>query len=122
MYGDSITITLGGTGGTDRVLNKINQDNYSSEYLNRISTDEVRMRVRHTKESPKNGAIALDRHNVEITQTIFATLTEPEAIRQFYFVFRATPGDTESEVVDVAEGAVLWADSANLVKLLGWES
>lgn len=122
MYGDSITITLGGPGGTDRVLNKINQDNYSSEYLGRTSTDEIRMRIRHTKESSKNGNDPLDRHNVEVTQTVFATASDPEFTRQFYFIFRAMPNDTEADVVDVAEAVAHWTTSANLAKLLGWES
>lgn len=122
MYGDSITINLGGSGGTARVLNKINQDNYSAEYLDRISTDEVRMRVRHSKESAKGDALPLDRHNVVVTQTVFATSTDPEYVREFYFVFRASPSDTEADVIDVAEGLAEWTVNANLVKLLGWES
>lgn len=122
MFGDSISYNLGGAGGTALTLKKINQDNYSAEYLYRTSTYEVRMKVRHTKESVKGEALPLDRHNVEVTQTVFATLTEPEYVRQFYIVFRATPSDTEAEVVDVAEGLTEWLSAANLGALLGWES
>jgi len=122
MFGDSITINLGGAGGTARVLKKINQDNYSAEYLHRNSTDEVRMKVRHTTETSKNGKAPLDRHNVVLSQTVFATLVDEELFREFYFVFRATPGDTEADVVDLAEGLAEWQVSANLIALLGWES
>jgi hypothetical protein len=122
MLGDTVTVTLGGSGGTERELKKINQDNYSAEYLDRISTDEVRLKVRHTIESAKNGNAALDRHNVELTQTVFATLTEPEYTRQFYFVFRFAKGDTEADAVDVAEAVTYLSDATFLGQIAGWES
>lgn len=122
MYGDSITLTLGGIGGTDKVLKKINQDNYSAEYLIRETTGEIRMKVRHTLEQSKNGALALDRHNVEVTQVVFETSTAPEYTRQFYFVFRCAKQDNVAECVDVGEAVALWATGANLTALAGWES
>lgn len=122
MFGDTITINLGGSGGTARVLAKINQDGYAAEYLDRTATDEVRMKVRHSVESAKGDALPLDRHNVTVKQTVFATATDPEYVREFYWVFRALPQDTEASVVDVAEGLAEWTVNANLVKVLGWES
>lgn len=124
MLGDSIVVTLGGSGGTARTLTKINQDNFSAEYLGREASglDEIRLRVRHTKETAKNGATALDRHNFVLTQTVFATPTAPEITREFYFVMRALPSDAAASVVDLAEAVTYWATAANLGKILGWES
>lgn len=122
MLGDSVTVTLGGSGGTARVLKKINQDNYSAEYLGRVSTDELRLRIRHTKEKAGANGNSLDRHNFELTQTVFATLTDPEIVRQFYFVWRALPSDDAVAAQDLAEAVVYFSDAANLAKILGWES
>lgn len=124
MLGDTVTATLGGSGGTAVVLNKINQDNYSAEYLGREATGlyEVRLRVRHTKETAKAGSLALDRHNVELTQTVFATVDAPEYVRQFYFVMRAAPSDTEALVIDLAEAVVFLSDATFLGKIVGWQS
>lgn len=122
MLGDSITINLGGSGGTARTLNKINQDKYSAEYLERTATDQLRMYVRHTTEKSKDGAKPLDRHNVEFTQTIFATADDPEIVRNYYFVFRHQVDDVEADAIDVAEGLIEWQDATNLGKLYGWQS
>nr|UJQ85517.1 MAG: putative coat protein [Leviviridae sp.] len=123
MLGDSVTLTLGGSGGTERVVTKINQDNYSAEYLGRAATglDEIRLRVRHTKETPKNGT-AMDRHNVVLTQTVFATAETPEIVREYYFVIRSNPSDVAASVIDLAEAGTFWSTATNLGKVLGWES
>lgn len=122
MLGDTLTFTLGGSGGTAKVLSKINQDSYSSEYLLRSSTDEIRARVRHSKEGAKNGKPAVDRHNVELTQTVFATVSAPEYVRQCYVVLRTQIGDDLALNVDVGQALAFFMTEANLVKLTGWES
>ena len=121
MLGDTLTITLGGSGGTARVCSKINQDSYSSEYLARTSTDEVRVRVRHWKVTPKTGP-SYDRHHISVTQTVFATLTASEVVRVASSELRMSPGDDIALAVDVAEGVAFWSTGANLTKLAGWES
>lgn len=122
MLGDTLTFTLGGSGGTTKVLSKINQDSYSAEYLLRSSTDEIRARVRHSKEAVKNGSPAMERHNVELTQTVFATATEPAKVRQSYIVHRAQVGDDLALSIDVCQALAFFLTEANLVKLTGWES
>nr|UJQ85144.1 MAG: putative coat protein [Leviviridae sp.] len=123
MLGDTITITLGGSGGTARVCNKINQDNYSAEYLNRNSTDEIRVKVRHSKESNLLNGLPVERHNMEITQTVFpAVVGDPSVTRQWYFVARCNPDDTVADQVDVGEALAFFMDATNLPKIVGWES
>lgn len=122
MLGDTLTVTLGGSGGTARVCSKILEGNNSSEYLHRNSTDEVRVRVRHTKESPKDGELyPIERHNVEFTQTVFATPTTTEKFRQCYLVIRNRADDTAASVTDLGEAIAFWLSTANLDKLIVWE-
>lgn len=77
-FGATLTITVNSVA---KVLNRINQDNYGSEYLLRGPTDEFRMKIRHSKENPKPDGSRLDRHNVELTHTVFKTSTTPEIVR-----------------------------------------
>jgi hypothetical protein len=122
MFGDTLTVTLDGSGGTARVCSKINQDAYSSEYLNRISTDEIRVKIRHSKEALKAGEIyPMERHNVEFTQTVFATSTVPEFVRQIYVIIRNKPNDTLVDVTNLCEALPFWLTDTNLDKLNIWE-
>jgi len=123
MFGDTITITLDGSGGTPRVCSKINQDGYSAEYLNRISTDEIRVKIRHSKESPKNGeTYQVERHNVLVTQVVFPTLTSPERFREVSFTQRNRPDDAVLDITNLGEGITFFLTDTNLDKLYLWES
>jgi len=122
MLGSTLTATLGGSGGTACAANLINQDGYASEYLYKGATYEVRARVRHSKETVRGGNRPVDRHQVEFTQTVYATSTDLESVRQAYIIIRNHPDDTLADVSNLAEALVYWASEANLLKVLGWES
>lgn len=121
MLGDTLTFTLNGSGGTAKVLSKINQDKYSSEYLLRESLQEFRARFRHSNSVAKSG-ISTDRHNVELTQTVFATATTPAIVRKAYVVTNVQVGDDLALNTDLGQALVYWLTEANILKLAGWES
>lgn len=115
------TLVLPQAGG-DITLVKINQDQYSSEYLFRNAASQYRARIRHTKTAAKADKPAYDRHNFEVVQTIFAAGEVAEYERKFYFVLEHLPQDTSVALADaVADLAILTAN-AFLVSLIGWES
>jgi hypothetical protein len=118
MLGDSITITLGGSGGTDKVLNKINSGkDYSAEYLLREATQEFSALISHSKNGTR------DRHYMEVKQTIFATdPDEADIVRTVSAVILAKPSDTSADVTDLQEGLSFFLDGTNTPKLLNWES
>lgn len=120
MLGDSLTFTLGGSGGSAKVLKKINQDKYSSEYLLRSATDEIRARVRHSA-STKAG-VATDYHNVELTQTVFAAGDVSQKVRKSFITIGAQVGDDPALAIDVAEALVFFCTGSNIALLAGWES
>jgi hypothetical protein len=123
MLGDTITITLDGSGGVPRVCSKINQDSYSAEYLNRLSTDEIRVKVRHQKESLKPGdTYPLERHNVLISQIVFPTVTTPERYREISYTIRNRPDDAVLGVTDLGEAMCFYLTDVILDKLYIWES
>lgn len=123
MFGDTLTVTLDGAGGTARVCNKINQDSYSAEYINRSSVDELRVKIRHQKESAKNGELyPVERHNVLLNQTVFATPTASEKFREVSFTIRNRPDDTLVDITNLGEALAYFLTDANLDKLFTWES
>lgn len=101
---------------------RINQDSYASEYSNRGTTSAVTVKIRHTTVAAKGGKPALERHNVEIAQRIYATVDDPEVFRRAYIVIEQTPGDMDVKLVDCLADWLIATSNANTTKLLNWES
>lgn len=119
-FGATITVTVNAVA---KVLNRINQDNYGSEYYLRSATDEYRMKIRHSKEAPQADGRRFDRHNVELTHTVFATPSASAITRIASSTFRIletddlTPaGYLTAAFIDYVDGGTVQAD------LLTWQS
>jgi hypothetical protein len=115
-----IVITLGGSGGTAKSLPKINQDQYGSEYYLREATQDFRVKIRHTRESAKADGTVLERHNLEITQTVFGTSGAPDRVRQVYVVLRNTKADTLADIQNLGTALSYYMDATHFGDLVGW--
>jgi len=121
MFADTITITINAVA---KVMTRINQDGYSSEYFLRETDGEFRLRLRNTKYSDKSrSGVQVDRHNVELTHMLYAVApaTQP-IIRKAYSVFENDRGDGLIPVAKFAAGTFAFNTEANITKLLNWES
>jgi len=119
-FGSTLTLTINSVA---KVLNRINQDNYGSEYYLRSATDEYRVKIRHSKEATQPDGRNFDRHNVEFTQTVFATSTTPQIVRQFYIVDRTLNSDDLTAAGYLFAGAIDYLDSTTVQSdLLTWQS
>lgn len=101
-------------------LVRINQDKYSSEYFLRDATGEITMNIRNTVFT-RNGQ-TMDRHAVDVTQTIYATATVPSVVRKVYTVIENSRSDTPADAVLLAQALAAWMTSGNLNKLVNRES
>lgn len=119
MLGDTITITHN---AVSKVLSKINQDNYSSEYLLRSATDEFRIKVRHSVESPQPGKVPFDRHNIELSVTTYATPTTSEVTNITSVTMRTRKGTDPAVALLAAKAQLGYLSDANVTKLIAWES
>jgi hypothetical protein len=123
MFADPTTVTINAVG---KVLQRINQDGYSSEYLLRSSTDEHRLRLRNNSYLDKKRGVMIDRHTVELTHTVFAVAPATlSTIRKVYTVIENQQGDTLVDPTNVAAGLYAWlvaSSNANITKLLNFES
>lgn len=121
MFSDTITITVNAVA---IVLNRINQDGYSSEYLKKEATQEYRLKLRNTSFTDKNrGGKKIDRHNVEFVQTVYpvspATLS---TVRKAYAVFENESTDDLVSPAKFTAGMLAFLTEANITKLINFES
>jgi ADP-ribosylglycohydrolase len=120
MFSDTLTVTINGAA---KVLTRINQDQYSSEYRLRETLGEYTLRLRNTAYTDKTRAIRVDRHNVELIHTLYPTGASSVAtIRKAYFVFENDLTDTVVDPVKHGVGVCSFLSEANLTKMVNWES
>ena len=121
MFSDTITITINSVA---KVMTRINQDGYSSEYFLRETDGEFRLRLRNSKYSDKTRAgVVVDRHNVELVHMVYAVAPAVQpTIRKAYSVFENDRGDTLTASAKFAAGTYAFNTEANITKLLNWES
>jgi hypothetical protein len=113
MFSDTLTFTdLHGT--DDFVLQRINQDGYSSEYRYRDADREIGLTIRNTSYADKKRPVTIDRHTVQLTETVFpvapATLS---TIRKCYAVFENQQGDSITLSVDIAGALCAFLSESN---------
>jgi hypothetical protein len=119
-FGSTATITINAVA---KVLNRINQDNYGSEYYLRSTLEDYRMKIRHSKEAPQADGRQFDRHNVEVTHTVFATSTVAEIKRVTSFTIRVLGTDDLTAAGYLVAGVVDYVDSSTVQgDLLTWQS
>lgn len=118
-FADTITITINSVAKT---LVRINQDGYSSEYFLRGTLDEFRLKIRNSSYVNKTSGKTVDRHNVEFTQLVYATTTVPAINRKAYAVLENERADGVTEPLNFDLGYVAFFSSANITKLLNYES
>lgn len=120
MFADTITVTINAVA---KVLTRINQDGYSSEYFLKGTTDSFRLKLRNSQYTDKSRGVLVDRHNIELVHTTFpvapATLS---TVRKYYSILENDSTDVTADIGKFAAGITGFQTEANFVKLLNWES
>lgn len=121
MFTDTITITINAVA---KVLNRVNQDGYGSEYFLRETTGSFRLKLRNTSYLDKSrGSIKVDRHNIELVETVFAVAPATvNTVRKMYSVLENDLTDSIVSSAKFGVGLAGFHTEANLTKLLNWES
>lgn len=114
--------------GNAITLEKLNQDGYSSEYMFRDTAKELRMKIRHSKESLKPGqTYPIERHNCLLSTTVYATPTSVEQFSEISFTLRAAPGASTSLAQLVNNAWIYWMGTgatatSRITALTSWGS
>lgn len=120
MFADTITVTINSVA---KVLTRVNQDGYASEYFLRSSTDEFTLKLRNTEYTDKSRGVKVYRHSIELVQTVYpVSPAVVPTVRKYYCVLE---NDQTSDIVSDAKfavGIVAFQTEANFTKLLNKES
>jgi len=123
MFADPQTLTVNSVA---KNLVRINQDQYSSEYLLRTTTNEFRLKIRNSSYLDKARKVMIDRHNVEFTETVFPVAPAVlSTVRKTYIVMENQQGDTLADPTYDAAALFAWltaSTNANITKLMNFES
>lgn len=131
MLGDSLTMTLDGSGGTAKTLVRVGSIPgvpYSSEYFLDEPTVWYRVLIRNTTDTVRIGTQEFDRHSVTFQRYIKPNQSAQEtllgSLNEITFTIRNDPRATPSEVVDMSEAMSFYMVKAGGIaaRLLGRES
>lgn len=121
MFADTITITIN---SVTKVLTRVNQDGYSSEYLLRGTLDEFRLTIRNSQYVDKQrGGRKVDRHTCQLIQTVYPVAPATVGItRKAYNVIENDTVDGVTDPLNFSLGFVGFLTNTNITKMLNWES
>lgn len=119
MFADTLTITINAVA---KVLNRVNQDKYASEYFLRTATDSYRLNIRNSSRTDKSLGV-LDRHAIEFVHEMYpvAPAVTP-TVKKIYTVLEHGSNDITVDVAKFAAGFVAFTTEANWTKTINWES
>lgn len=116
MFANTLTLTIN---AVDKVLKRLNQDNYGSHY--RFTSGDgqeiIELRIRHTVDTTADGPI--DRHNMYIERTILATPTTAKQYWSDTRTLRALRGSSVDSLLHLSVGVSTLQASVDQDLVLG---
>lgn len=106
MLANTITITI--ATGQDRVLQRVNQDNYGSEYTYSDAAEAIVLKVRHSTDSVDSDGLVMKRHNVFFERIVFPTATTLLKKESYTATMRHDRYDAPAVVAGIAKGVNAW--------------
>lgn len=88
MFANTITVTVNGAA---KILTRVNQDKYSSEYRLIEAAQGFKLLIQHSPAKSKIGK-SVDRVRVYLEQVVYATPTTPESVYPHAQSFTVTTG------------------------------
>lgn len=113
----TLTVTINAVA---KILNRIKDDGYSSEYFLRGTLDEFTAKIRHSRYTDQRG-VEIDRHNVELVQTVYAVAPSTKStIRKAYCVLENERVEDPTAALNFDNGFVGVLTSAHNAELINW--
>lgn len=114
MFANTLTLTID---GVDKVLNRVNQDAYGSEYQFAGAGDSIIMKIRHSVDKVDKNGMTMKRHNVLVERTIFATPTALQQMQTATFTLRGGKFESPALAASLGSSLVSWLTSAVVTDL-----
>lgn len=119
MLGETLTLSID---GTNKVLSRINEENFSATYLLLTPTEEFTVVIKHAKDKPRMGEMPRDRHNVRLVHTVFAVAPALPVVREISTTIVGPRADDKTALAKEVVGMGAYLSLATTTKILGWES
>lgn len=94
-FGTTLTLTVNSVA---KVLNRINQDNYGSEYSLLSSLDSWNLKIRHSTDAPDKDGMTMLRHNYYLEHITYPTSTLPMYKESIAWTMRLGKYDGNTQV------------------------
>jgi hypothetical protein len=124
MFGNTIALTA--YADPVATVNRIGDaGNQGSQYFLRTDDSEIRFTIRHTTRTETKGprlGVIVNRHNVEIRETVYGAAGVPDQVRLSYLVFENDRNSTAADTIVNVGAIVDFLTEANVTKLIGGES
>jgi hypothetical protein len=116
MFANTITLTVN---AVPFILNRVNQDNYGSEYSYNSGTESMVMKIRHSKDAVDSNGFIMKRHNVFLEHTVFATPTTAARFATYTATARHDQFGIPVQSSDLGKAVNVWlAASTNFADLV----
>lgn len=116
MFANTLTLTINAIAKT---LLRVNQDNFGSTYLYKSATERINVQFRNSTEN--GNKLAVDRHNMFVEWTIYATTTSVEEYYTFSATLRQNQVNDPVKLDQLVAGAITLL-TAQKTGLIGGES
>jgi hypothetical protein len=118
MLTDPQTITVNAVA---KVMPRIKEQNGSSMYRLRSTTDCIELSIKHS-DGKISGGVFGEAHVVKVTYTLYATATDPEKILHTWIVIQNGDGMDLTTVKNHVLGLAAYLTGATIDKLLNGEN
>jgi hypothetical protein len=115
MFPSTITLTVNAVA---KVLQRVNQDSYGSEYQLQDVLDSWNLKIRHSTDSVDGDGLVMKRHNVFIEHVVYPTATTLMKKDSYTLTMRHDRFSAPTSAVDIAKAANVWlATATNLADI-----
>lgn len=118
-FADPVPVTIG---GATKNLVRIDAGKGASEYRLVEATQSFQMFIRSQELKVESDGRRKWRHNISLRQTVFATATTPEIIREASLTMLRYNSDDITAIDDVFIAVAAMGTAANALKLNNFES
>lgn len=116
MFPSTITLTVNAVA---KVLNRVNQDSYGSEYQLNGATESFNLKIRHSTDSVDGDGLVMKRHNVFVEHVVYPTPTTAMKKESYTLTVRHDKFSDPTGSVDLGKGVNVWIGTSTNFTDLG---
>lgn len=116
MFPATITLTVNTVA---KVLNRVNQDNYGSEYQLNAGTESINLKIRHSADSRDGDGIVMKRHNVFVEHVVYPTPTTELQKSTYTVTLRHGSFSDPADSVNLGKALNVWLAAATNIADIG---